>query len=294
MKGYVFNIQRFSVHDGPGIRTIVFLKGCPLHCQWCANPESQTPIPTVAYNETKCIGGECILCQRVCESKAIFYRGFSSVKFNFKKCINCLKCVSVCPAKAITAYGDLREANDVIDEVEKEQMFYAYSGGGLTISGGEPLYQHEFTLALLKEARRRHIKTAIETTGFSSWEIFDEIVQYLNYILFDIKTMNSDIHRKYTGVGNERILENFKKLKEKYPSLPTRVRTPVVPGVNDTKEDIFAIRNFIKDYPNVEYELLKYHKYGQQKYEYIGKEYTMPDVSVDDAYFEELKKIAAL
>ena len=119
-------------------------------------------------------------------------------------------------------------------------------------------------------------------------------MQYLNYILFDIKTMNSDIHRKYTGVGNERILENFKKLKEKYPSLPTRVRTPVVPGVNDTKEDIFAIRNFIKDYPNVEYELLKYHKYGQQKYEYIGKEYTMPDVSVDDAYFEELKKIAAL
>ena len=196
MKGYVFNIQRFSVHDGPGIRTIVFLKGCPLHCQWCANPESQTPIPTVAYNETKCIGGECLLCQRVCESKAIFYPGFSSVKFNFKKCINCLKCVSVCPAKAITAYGDLREANDVIDEVEKEQMFYAYSGGGLTISGGEPLYQHEFTLALLKEARRRHIKTAIETTGFSSWEIFDEIVQYLNYILFDIKTMNSDIHRQ--------------------------------------------------------------------------------------------------
>ena len=292
MKGCVFNIQRYSVHDGPGIRTIVFLKGCPLRCKWCSNPESQSLALQVAYNSEKCIGGECLLCQRVCKERAIFYPGIGTVRWEKNKCTECGACAEICPAEGFSIWGEMREVNDVIDDVEKDMMFYARSNGGLTLSGGEPLMQAEFTKALLKEAKKRCIHTAIETTLFADWEITKSVLEFLDYVLVDIKCMDSKKHSAFTGVDNSLILANFKRLKETYPDKPVRVRTPVIPGFNDNEEDIAAIVQFVKQYDGVEYELLKYHRFGKNKYEFLGRKYSMGDVELSDEKFEALKKIA--
>lgn len=293
MKGCVFNVQHFSVHDGPGIRTIIFLKGCPLRCAWCANPESQEIKPQIAYNRANCIGAECLLCQRVCNEKAIFYPGEAAVEIQFQKCTKCMKCATFCPSKAITAYGEFKSVEDLIDQVEEDIQFYNTSNGGLTLSGGEIALQHDFALALLKEARRRKIHTAIETCGYAEWEALCEIVKQADYVLYDIKVMDDEKHFFYTGAHNQLILENFKKMRETFPKKNVRVRTPVIPGVNSTDEDIRQIRDFIMQYPNTEYELLKYHRFGTPKYDYLGKKYKLGDADLSDSQFEKLKKIAS-
>ena len=293
MEGCVFNVQHFSIHDGPGIRTIIFLKGCPLKCAWCANPESQDTKPQIGYNPTNCIGGECLICQRVCSDQAIFYPGIGSVDIQFNKCSNCMKCAACCPSKAITSYGEYRTVQSLVDQVEEDIRFYATSNGGLTLSGGESMIQHEFALELLKEARRRKIHTAIETCGFAKWEIFNSILEETEYVLYDIKSMDDQKHLLYTGVHNQLILENFKKMKEHYPNKPVKVRTPVIPNVNDTEKDIRLIRDFVMRYSDVEYELLKYHRYGESKYNYLGRTYPMGECSLSDEKFNHLKQIAA-
>lgn len=293
MKGCVFNIQHFSIHDGPGIRTIVFLKGCPLRCAWCANPESQDPKPQIGYNPKNCIGWECLMCQRVCKDQAIFYPGFGGVEINFDKCSGCMKCAAYCPSKAVSAYGEYKTVETIIDQVEEDLRFYDASHGGLTLSGGEPTMQYEFAYALLKEAKNRRIHTAIETCGYSPWEMFSQIIKLTDYVLFDIKTMNDEKHYQYTAVHNQLILENFQRLKERYPEKPVKVRTPVIPNVNDTEEDIRNIRDYIMKYPLVEYELLKYHRYGVVKYDYLGKTYQLDEMDLGDEKFNQLKLIAS-
>lgn len=291
MEGCVFNVQRYSVHDGPGIRTIVFLKGCPLRCRWCSNPESQRPEPQLAYHENKCIGGECLLCQRVCKERAIFYPGIGAVRWEKDKCTECGACAEICPAEGFTMWGEMKRVKDVIDDVEKDMTFYARSQGGMTLSGGEPLMQAAFAKALLEEARRRCIHTAIETTLFADWETVRDVAVLLDYILLDIKCIDPEKHRAFTGVDNALILENFRRLRETFPDKPVRVRTPVVPGFNDNDEDLLAIRHLVDAFPGTEYELLKYHRFGQSKYEFIGRPYEMGDVELSDERFEYFKAL---
>lgn len=291
-EGIVFNIQKYSVHDGPGIRTVVFLKGCALACRWCSNPESQGFKPQLAYNEKKCITlSECVRCAEVCTVGALVQGDNDKVKIVWDNCSDCLACTEVCPAEALVPYGEVQNVKDVIDQVEKDATFYARSGGGLTISGGEPLAQAKFAIALLKEAKHRYIKCAIETCGYAAKEDLLEACKYCNTILFDIKSMDSKKHEEYTGKGNERIIENFVAIRKTYPKLKIRVRTPVIPGFNDTKEDIQAIVDFLID-KNVEYELLPYHRLGTQKYINIGRDYPLGDIALDNDKFLLLRKIA--
>ena len=291
-KGIVFNIQKYSVHDGPGIRTVVFLKGCPLSCKWCSNPESQSYEPQLAYNLKRCITlSECSRCSEVCTAGALIQGDDDKIAVNWDTCTNCLACVEVCPAEALMPYGGEQNVKEVIDQVEKDATFYARSGGGLTLSGGEPLAQPEFAVALLKEAKRRYIKTAMETCGQVSKAALLEAGKYLNMLMFDVKCMDSAKHKKFTGFGNEHILANFIALREAFPKLPIRVRTPVVPGFNDTAEDIQAIVDFLQEY-NVEYEPLAYHRLGTQKYLNIGLDYPLGEVSLDNDHFLELLEIS--
>lgn len=264
--GTVFNIQRFSVHDGPGIRTVVFLKGCPLRCKWCANPESQKGEIEVAWTKSKCIG-----CKK-CEGT-----DWSEID-------------KICPSKARHTIGYETTVENILSEVDKDSIFYGDEEGGLTISGGEPLMQYKFTYQLLKGAKELGINTAIETTGFSSPGNFIKIAGKLDYLLFDIKTLDNRIHQEVTGVSNEVILDNFTLIRKSFPDLPVHVRTPIIPRVNDNEEAIKNIYEFIGNCRNVRYELLKYHRLGEPKYESLDREYPMGKVVLDNEVFDELKK----
>ncbi len=293
--GNVFNIQHYSVHDGPGIRTIVFLKGCPLRCQWCSNPESQLMQPELGYNPSKCIGiDKCLRCAEVCLYGAIKQDQEEHEKITIDRelCKECLLCTDACPSKALEVFGKQTSIEEIIQAVEKDSAFYARSGGGLTFSGGEPLMQAEFITEVLKLARRRRINTTIETCGYADWAQFAKVCQHLNSLIMDIKCIDAEKHKEFTNVSNDLILENFEKVCMEFPNLPILVRTPVVPGFNDSEEDIQAIVDFLKGRPNVRYELLPYHRLGQQKYNYLGKEYPLVEAKLDDEKFNRLKEIA--
>lgn len=284
-KAYVFNIQPYSLHDGPGIRTIVFLKGCPMACRWCCNPESQQAEPEISYVASECIGkAECGYCQRVCPAQAITFHagegGGERAAIDFNACTQCQACAKACPAQAITVKGKAYGVSELLDIVEKEAVFYRHGQGGLTVSGGEPLVHQPFLTALLKGAKERHISTAIETCGNAPYQNLRDAAPYLDTILFDIKSMNSAKHQAYTGFGNEQILENFRRLCAAFPDLPKRVRTPVIPGFNDTPEDIELILDFLRQKPNVTYEALPYHTFGKGKYAALGRTYPMGDVAL--------------
>ena len=193
--GYVFNIQQFSVHDGPGIRTVVFLKGCPLHCAWCANPESQNASPELAWSSSKCMG--CHLCVDTCPQQAISQGEHGEIKINRNLCNKCFKCTEACPTNAISVFGKKMSIKEVLSEVESDSAFYSRSEGGMTLSGGEPLLQADFAINLLKEAKRHGIKTAIETCGCVEWSVMQEACQSLSTIIYDIKCIDSSKHEKH-------------------------------------------------------------------------------------------------
>ncbi|MBV4419442.1 glycyl-radical enzyme activating protein [Clostridium tyrobutyricum] len=290
-EGYVINIQHYSVHDGPGIRTLVFLKGCPLKCRWCSNPESQKNNPELAYNSDKCIGiNQCGKCIDVCKYKAI-KKFDGKILIDRGHCIQCHKCQDVCPSKSLSVYGKRMTIDEILNIVEKDRMFYSRSGGGLTISGGEPFNQPNFTICLLKMAKERRINTAVETCGYTKWQYLRHGSEFLDTIIFDIKCIDSEKHRKYTGVDNKLILDNFNKLCEVFPEKLKLIRTPIVPEFNDSIEDITEIVDFIKNKPNVEYELLPYHRLGQPKYTYIGKQYIMGEIKLNEEKFKRLEAI---
>jgi len=292
--GSIFNIQKYSVHDGPGIRTIVFLKGCPLSCQWCSNPESQSIKPQIAYNQGRCLGTDkCDRCITACPQNAIAKGPDNTLTINRELCRSCetLDCAKVCPSQGIIIYGETKSVQEILDTVEQDAIFYARSGGGMTLSGGEPLMQAEFALALLREAKKRRLKTAIETCGHVPWETLREAAPLLNSVLFDLKTMDTQRHMEKTGAGNERILENLKKLLTEFPKLPVLVRTPVIPGFNNTEQDAEAIGRFLKGYPNVSFEALPYHRLGTQKYIFLGKDYQLGDIALADGEAEAFQAI---
>jgi pyruvate formate lyase activating enzyme len=289
----VFNIQRYSLHDGPGIRTLVFLKGCPLHCPWCSNPESQRFGPEMAYNQSKCIGPqECGLCLRECPSGATRESPADVLCCDRSRCRECFGCARVCPAQARNVFGKRLSVNEVIDAVEGDGLFYGRSGGGMTISGGEPLAQPEFTSALLREARRRRINTSLETCGYAGWDDLREACGHLDSILYDIKSLDPGKHQAHTGVSNERILDNFLKMAQAFPGLAKHVRTPLIPGFNDTPAEILAIVDFISKIPAISYELLAYHRLGQPKYGYLGREYGLAERGQPVDMFKTLALLA--
>jgi pyruvate formate lyase activating enzyme len=280
--GLVLNIQHFCTNDGPGIRTTVFVKGCSLRCKWCSNPESIHPKPELAYNPAHCIGeSQCGRCLKgVCEESALFVAGSGDdkVEVNWDLCTNCGSCISACPSEALYLFGKRMTVDEVLDEVEQDSSFYHESGGGMTVSGGECMLQPDFTSALLKGAHERGINTAVETACNVPWAFIEKVLPHVDVMLHDHKLTIPERHKKWTGVENKRILENFKKAYETFPEIKFIARTPLIPGVNDDEEHIRSVLNFIRPYDNViDYELLPYHRYGDSKYGFLGRIYEMAD-----------------
>jgi pyruvate formate lyase activating enzyme len=266
--GLIFNIQKFSVHDGPGIRTTVFMKGCPLRCRWCSNPESLTP-----HSEIMVANARCILCRRcaeTCPERAI--RLNKVIKIDRLRCDLCLKCADVCPTGAIKTVGQLMALQEVLSEIMKDELFYQNSGGGVTISGGEPLMQWKFVRNLLKECQREGVHTALDTSGYAPWDVFQEVLKYVDLCLYDIKHTIPESHRRGTGKSNRRIIENFYLTAS---SVRTWLRVPVIPGYNDSEENIMNFMDLAKKGNVEKVSLLPYHEYGKAKYDQLGRNYRL-------------------
>ncbi|HEX7474758.1 MAG TPA: glycyl-radical enzyme activating protein [Dehalococcoidales bacterium] len=268
-QGTVFDIQTYSLHDGPGIRTLVFLKGCPLACVWCQNPESQHRQPEVLLYEEKCIG--CSQCVPVCPSGAIqILNGKSHTRRNL--CKGCGKCVIACPNEARTLAGRTMSAEEIFQEVKKDEIFYKRSGGGVTLSGGEPLAQAEFSSAILRLCKQAGLHTAIETSGMAAWETFKQVLDYTDLVLYDLKQKDSPAHQKCTGVPNDLIIENVKRIRQEY-AIPITARIPIVPGYNADQKNIEATANFIVTELGraTKVNILAYHRLGEAKYDRLEK-----------------------
>ena len=269
VSGIVFNIQHYSIHDGPGIRTNVFVKGCPLNCAWCANPESKQPKPQLMYLASKCVG--CGQCVSACPNGAITRRSDNPALVNTDRtlCTACGACVDVCSPKAREITGREMTVGEAFDEVANDVLFYA-DDGGLTVTGGEALAQPGFTGALVKLCRDAGISTALETCGAVGWDIMAPVLENTDIVLYDIKQMDSELHKKYTGLGNEKILENLINISAK-TECTIIVRCPVIPGCNDSEENMHALGRFLVE-NNIrcsEINLLPYHNMGESKLEQL-------------------------
>jgi len=272
--GVIFDIRRYAIHDGPGIRTTVFLKGCPLRCWWCHNPEGQDIKPELVYRKNRCTGcGECLTsCQR--EALSLMAK---SVSVDREKCVPCDNCSHVCPSDALAIAGKQVSVKEVLEEIEKDRTFYEESGGGVTFSGGEPLLQPDFLNALLHECKERAIHTVVDTCGFVQYEIIERMRDKVDLFLYDIKTMDNRKHKKYTGASNEQILKNLKALAEKGSSIV--ISFPIIPSINDDDENVTRTAKFISSLFNIQQvNLLPYHRAGIEKYKSLGKSYKLDKI----------------
>lgn len=271
-KGLIFDIKRYAIHDGPGIRTTVFFKGCPLRCTWCHNPEGQESSPEIIVNPERC-GEECDLCLSVCPQDAISKDG-NSIMIDRAKCDLCRKCTDVCVYEALKIAGQEVTDQEVLKEIEKDRIFFEESDGGLTCSGGEPMMQPDFLISLLENSKKKGIHTAVDTSGYASFDILDRVRKNTDFFLYDIKIMDDKKHKKFTGVSNRIILENLKKLSKSGTQIAVRI--PVVPGINDDEKNIREIAGYLLSLKNIrQINLLPMHRGGSEKYKRLGKE-TMP------------------
>lgn len=271
--GLIFDIRRFSIHDGPGIRTVVFFKGCPLSCWWCHNPEGRSRDVELWWRKSRCI--HCDACVEACPNEAISWQGEEAVT-DKARCELCGLCAEACPAEARQVVGRWMSVEQVLEELEKDRPFYDESGGGVTFSGGEPLAQSGFLLALLKACRARELHTALDTCGFASWETLNSVRPYVDLFLYDLKLMDDRAHRKYTGVSNRLILSNLRRLAELGNRL--LLRLPLIPGINDDVENLRQLGEFVRRLsgrPPV--ELLPYHPIAIAKYERLNMAYKLEE-----------------
>jgi pyruvate formate lyase activating enzyme len=289
-KAVIFDIQKFSVHDGPGIRTLVFFKGCPLRCLWCSNPESQlSEFQLVLYPE-KCIQAD--RCWQICPTHAISVKRKSLV-LDKKLCNLCGKCVETCYAGAWKMFGMEVDVDYVMQEVKKDVPFYQSSGGGVTFGGGEPLLYAEFVNATAKRCKEEGIHTAVETCGYVPWSNFERVLDNIELMMFDIKHVDPQKHKELCGHSNELILDNLKRLS-KISAVEVVGRVPVIPGLNDSKENLKDTARFVASLDgNIRrIELLPYHRFGEKKNERLGREYALAGVQIpNDKYVLELKEL---
>lgn len=293
MTANIFNIQKFSIYDGPGIRTLVFFKGCPLHCLWCANPEGKSHAPCTLLNRDLCVS--CGLCATVCEA-SLHKLENGTHKMDSEKCHACGKCVAACPQRAIRLCGQKMTTGDIMAVILEDEIFYKTSGGGVTLGGGEPLAQPEAALELLKECKKAGLHTAIETCGHAAPEAIREIAQYTDLFLYDLKHMDSEQHNKLTGVGNQLILQNLAWLLDN--GFKTRVRMPLVSGCNADMAEMRERVNFLARWRDCEnflgVDLLPYHKLGLHKYAQLNERYTLDEeATVGDDFLNTASSLFA-
>jgi len=281
-KGTIFNIQKFSINDGPGIRTTVFMKGCPLDCLWCHNPESKSAKPEIFYDESKCVG--CRGCEAVCSNKCHEFTEELHT-YNRTSCTSCGKCSEVCVAEALETAGKLISAEDVIAEVLKDKAFYDNSGGGMTLSGGEPMAQVEFTPELLKTAKKNGLHTCMETCGYAREEDYKTVAPFVDIFLFDYKETDPVKHKEFTKVSNELILNNLKMLDNLGKKIV--LRCPIIPTLNDRDDHFKGIADIANSLKNIiEINIEPYHPLGKGKAQRLDKDYPL-----DDLTFPEEEKV---
>ena len=292
--GYVSNIQRFSLHDGPGIRTLVFMQGCPLRCKWCCNPEGQKPYPQLRFISIRCAAGHGCKspCVAACPEGAITLTEEGKLQMDWSRCKNCGKCTRVCLYGARTMLGAEMTVVEVLAEIEQDRAFYNRSGGGVTIGGGEPLAQFEFVFELLRRCKEKFLHTAIETCGHVPWKHLEKASAYLDLIYYDIKHLNPERHKELTGITNELILNNARKVLSRKISSEVIIRTEVIPGHNDSEAEISDIARFVADAGGKKMELLPYHALGSAKYRELGMDYEIRDVQPPtDEQMQNLRQI---
>jgi pyruvate formate lyase activating enzyme len=286
--GVIFNIQRYSIHDGPGIRTTVFLKGCPLTCFWCQNPESQRPEPEILLDRTRCTA--CGQCVSGCSSGAGSLTD-KTLRIDRDRCVACGQCVALCPNQSRRLAGRVATVDEVMEEVLRDRKFYDASGGGVTLSGGEPCVQFEFSREILRRCKSEGLHTALDTCGYAPWNAMKALLEYTDLVLYDLKCLDAAKHKRATGESNELVIENARKtagIREMW------VRVPLVPGFNDSEEEVRDILAFIKkEIGPSRIDLHRYNPLGEEKYARLDKQ--RPRLTPQsEEYIEKLQKIAAL
>lgn len=295
-QGIIFNIQRYTINDGPGIRTEIFMKGCPLKCRWCSNPESQRAAIEPGVYSSKCISEDkCGLCITACRQQALLFAGGNIAGIDRSRCIGCMKCAAACPSEAVRAWGEKMSLDEVMAVIEKDRAFYEKSGGGVTVSGGEPLVQKDFTRSILKACCETGIHTCLESTFCTDRETVEAAAEYADLLISDIKHMDSEVHKKYTGAGNEKILANLKRLAACGHDMILRI--PVIPGTNDDMENIIKTADYIED--NIgdrlrTLQLLSFMRMGEEKCRSLDRAYEMDSLQFDREEFQQrVEDIAA-
>lgn len=293
--GTILRIQRMSTEDGPGIRSTVFFKGCPLSCVWCHNPESISPLAEVHWTGSRCIG--CLFCRDICPRGALNNTPDGMV-IDREKCNGCMECVRGCPSTAMEAYGEAWQASDLLRETLKDRVYFQTSGGGVTLSGGEPTMQPDFSLTLLRELRSQGVSTALDTCGLCRWDTLVELLPYTDLVLFDIKEINPASHKMFTGATNQRILENLIALggTKKDLGMPQDlwIRTPLIPGHTAFTENISGIGAFISEHLAgvvSRWELCTFNNLCTHKYEGLGRDWTFKKAALLGK--EEAEKMAS-
>lgn len=290
-KARIFNVQKYSIYDGPGVRTLIFFKGCPLRCKWCSNPEGLERKYQVMYQEDLCI--HCGSCIPVCPVRIHGYVADRHKVNRTIDCVGCRKCETVCPKQVLSIVGSDKTISEVLDIIQQDALFYHSSGGGVTLGGGEVTAQPEFATQLLTECQRLGIHTAIETSGYAKQESLLMMAQFIDLFLFDIKHIDSERHYELTGVRNERILENLTELIRR--GYNVKVRMPLIRGLNDSKETIGKTMEFLKafkGYKNFQgVDLLPYHKLGINKYKQLDMNYPITeDLSFAEAELNQIEE----
>ena len=278
-KGILFDIKKYSIHDGPGIRLTFFLSGCFLRCQWCHNPECFFPDEKIHWDRDKCLG--CQWCVEGCPENAVSFIA-GALRINHNRCKRCYNCIDNCPSDAIRLVGKAYTVSDLMPVIEREAPFLENSKGGVTISGGEPFYQSEFLFAFIQTLKMRGFHLALDTSGYTTEKEIMKAAGMIDLFLYDIKCIDRRKHIFYTGMSNKRILSNLRRLVEE--KAPVQLRYPCIPGINDSESDIEELIEFLLSLPRIpEVRLLKYHDYAKEKYRRIGIEYALVDIDEQKA-----------